>query len=281
MIRRISDRRSEGVSEVIGALMLTLIVVASLSAFFLFISDQQDEYQKIEDHRNDIKNESLLITDIEPYENSGSWNRIVITISSEWTEESRIRSLRINDNEVKKVWSYDASSPPGPVDPTEFSNPIEIEGRATWSALILLDQSWDFYDNSTHEIPLDSFIKIDIRSTLGNIYSRTFVPPTAVFKVNTEAYWDLSSSNWLPMATLDATDSVHISDEEYIVEWTWSVISDTDDDDDFDDETTEYSFAGVKVRIDDDINTGHKQKITLTVTDNIGLQATDDIIYYI
>ena len=291
MIRRISDRRSEGVSEVIGALMLTLIVVASLSAFFLFISDQQDEYQKIEDHKNKVKNEGLVLSDIQPYENGGSWTRITILISSEWTELSSISSLRINDNEVKKVWTYDSSTPPNPVDPITFDDPILLEGREDLSILLILDQSSDFYDGSAHTISLDSYIKIEFRTTYGNTYSKTFVPPTPVFKVTTDSYWDSTppTPQWRQMTTLDATGSIHPGEDEYIISWTWSVITDVDGDgdhllpaDDPGSTDVETTFSGVKVRIDSDIvNKGTTHLITLTVIDNVGLLANDAVVYYL
>ncbi len=291
MMRFRSSGSQHGVSEVVGALVLTLIVVAALSSFFLFINEQQNEYQEIERLKDRMKNEDLSISFIQPYESSGSWNRLLVSISSEWTQNSSISSLRVNDNEVKQIWTYDTSDPPLPVDTITFNSPVVIDGRDKLNFLIMLDQPADFYDVSGHTIPLDSFIKIEFRTIYGNTISRTFLPPTAVFKVMTEAYWDSTppTPQYRQMTTLDASSSIHPGEDEYLISWSWSVISDVDLDGDHllpgvdpgsaDVETT---FTGVKVRIDPDIvNTGTTHKITLTVKDNVGLIATDDMVYYL
>jgi flagellin-like protein len=305
-INTISDNK--GVSEVIGALVLTLIVIASLSAFFLFISEQQDEYQKNEELKDNIESETLIISDIRLFDDNPSdttyeWNKIEITISSEWIKDSDINSISINDNELSQIWSFDPSTPGTKSDVIPLSSPIEIEKRDRFSFLIVPDDPLDYYQASAAQaIGYSDLIKIEINTEYLNTFSRTFIPPTALFLVDSEPYWD--GSQWLPMVTMDGTSSYTSDERSYLVSWDWTIINDKNDDSIFDpvgvddgdmiyDKPGERppdpmmtGLSGAKLRIDNRISSdpdaelGHLNQISLTVTDNNGITSIVETVVY-
>jgi hypothetical protein len=109
-----------GVSVIIGALMLTLIVVTAAVSFAIFTAQKQEELQKAEFAKLLIDSEEISIVGIENMEyNSSSYNLSDVTfvVSSQHLRESKISGFTLNDivfrrfhiereDTTKETWNF-------------------------------------------------------------------------------------------------------------------------------------------------------------------------------
>lgn len=284
-----------GASEIIGALMLTLIVVAAATSFFVFLSDQQEDYQANENKKSRIENEAITVSGFSPYLNAAEthWDLLRIDISSEWLHESTINSIQINDIEVKQIWSYDPTSwdpatPSTGISVVQLADKVELGERDILNYLVFLDQTADFYDSSDHTIPITKYVKIEITTDYRNTFSESYIPPTAILNIETDVFWDASVPGFQNMIVFDGSESEHTTEDAYIVEWKWESRIDSDGTSPWNYNTDEFGYSsaddplyGEKVRADNDFDvTGQYHEIRLTVTDNYGMQSIEIFEYY-
>jgi len=71
---------NRGVSVVVGALMLILIVMTAASALALFVSEAQKEEMDRRSYMTSVETEELTISYIDLTSNSTSWSSMNITI---------------------------------------------------------------------------------------------------------------------------------------------------------------------------------------------------------
>jgi len=113
-------RNLHGVSVVIGALMLTLIVVTAAASFAIFTAQKQEELQEQEFANLLIESEQIAIIGIENIKyNLSSYNLsdVSFVVSNQHLRESKITGLSINDlvfrrfhiereDSTKETWNF-------------------------------------------------------------------------------------------------------------------------------------------------------------------------------
>lgn len=262
--------------------MLVLIVVASLSAFFVFISDKQQDLQEQDRYETRKGLESIGISFIGPSEtgaSDGDWEQVLVSLASLHQERTNITTIYINDKPVKNIYYYNTVTSDYDIQ-YKMEDGLKMEGRdVTEFRVYLLDV--DFYTTAPVILTTD-YIKLDLFTTYSNSFSRTFTPPQAIFVIDVDSYWDAGTTSFKEMVVLDGSRAYHTDPEMYIVQWMWDVLGDDDNDGTFG-EAGEESFTiyGEKTRIDDDLTapTGSYHQIALTVYDNMGLIGTETFIY--
>jgi hypothetical protein len=284
---RTLHRDEGGVSEVVGALMLVLIVVASLSAFFVFISEKQQDLEN-QDRLETIKElESIGITSIEPSDtdSDGDWDQILVSIASIHLEKSTITTMYLSNTPVENIYFRNSG---GIYDiQLKMSEGLKINGRELKEFMVYLEND-DFY-GSAPTIKTTDYIKLDLLTSYSNSFSRTFTPPQAIFVIDVDSYWDAGTSSFMQMVVLDGSKSHHSDPDMYIVQWRWDVKGDDDGDSVFGEtilggnliDEESFTVYGEKTRVDDDLTApaGTDHQITLTVYDNMGLVGTETFIY--
>lgn len=95
-------RNLHGVSVVIGALMLTLIVVTAAASFAIFTAQKQEELQKQEFAQLLREQEELSVNKIVDltYDSDGNLSTISFSIANQHTRSSKIVALKINDHVI-------------------------------------------------------------------------------------------------------------------------------------------------------------------------------------
>ena len=96
-------RDDRGVSEIVGALMLTLIVVIAASSFAAFLAQKQNQEQQNALLQAARQQESILVQSIQPVRAPGAdrWEALNFTLSSLHTDETTLRKVTIDDQVVR------------------------------------------------------------------------------------------------------------------------------------------------------------------------------------
>jgi flagellin-like protein len=274
------ENRDHGVSEVIGALMLILIVVIAASALAVFISEKQKDIQEQDRLETRRSLEKVQTTWITPTKTTGSlWENIEVELTSLHVEESDVTRLVINGAGVANAVQYNTTS--GSFDiPVSLNNPLRLESLETILLNIsLLDAN--FY-SSKPDIDDSDYIKVDIHTKLLNTFSRIFQPPTSIIMVATESQWDPSIPGYTDVIILDGSGSDHPNEDTSIITWEWQVEGDDDDDGVFGESGEEnFTLKGRKVRTDTAFTSpaGSNHTIVLTVFDSYGMRANSTLIF--
>ena len=95
-------KQTEGVSVIIGALMLTLIVVGAAASFAIFTGQKQAELQEaqLENQRRAQENIGIFALDNLNYNSTDDLDAITVNIGSLHTISSEIRKIMINGEQI-------------------------------------------------------------------------------------------------------------------------------------------------------------------------------------
>jgi hypothetical protein len=270
-MRKVRDDEA-GVSEIVGALLLTLIVVMAAASFAVFVSQRQSEIQEQRLLENKRALENVRIMGIKPTADGAgtSWIKLNFTIASIHNEISRVTRIDINGYAVKEFDLLRFNASAGSYEWASLSYNDRFEISPLERLNLVVETPMDLFDSAASLLTSDS-LKIEIYTAFLNSFNRVFMPPTAIARIITEVQWDSGSADYKPFLILDGTYSVLYNDT-YAVEWDWTILGDDDGDGVFG-ETGEVNAtrSGVKSAADFPV-TGITYKITLNITDNNGMR---------
>jgi hypothetical protein len=267
---------NNAVSAVVGALMIVVITVAAASAFAVFTSQKQAEIQKADLLKTQQSLENIKVISITPTINttdSTKWLKFDFTIANISPEQSTVINVLINNHQLKQfnVLRYNETlhnytTQRFNIQNFTFQTLLPTVEPLQNGALILYEQeqitisvniSNDSFDSTT--ILSSDVVKLELVTKFGNSFSRVFIPPTAIIKIDTES---------LPNATsyyiLDGSASDHPGDG-YIIKWNWTVT-------DISNTFPNNYLHGRKAQFIANGLPGDYYQIDLTVTDNYGMK---------
>jgi flagellin-like protein len=229
-------RNEEGVSVIVGTLLLILITVTAAAGLAIMVSQMQKDEMNRQSHLSSVKNEQIQITgvtfDSGPAEldrfywppNSTlntSYRSVTFTLSNMNTEESRVIGISINDVYSHNFTVIADSSTPYYV-PYNFSSKDPssyLSVPASGSEKVRINFTNDFYSPPQH-IGHNDQITIRVMTTLYNTFEKSFQPPNPVIVSNTEA----QNLGTIRRETLVLDGSRSFSPgNTTIVDWSWSV----------------------------------------------------------
>jgi flagellin-like protein len=269
----------DGVSEIVGALMLTLIVVVAAASFSVFVNQRQQEYQEQQLLEQRRSLESLQVLSLRPTEDVGGleWAELNFTISSFHGETSRITRMVVNDFTVKEFEIHRFNRTSGAYDITTMDYHDKLEITTLETVQIIVNVSTGFFETSAAILTSDS-IALELSTAHLNTFSRVFIPPTAIARVLTEAQWDSSIPDYVPFQILDASASVLYGDA-YAVTFAWSLLGDNDGDGTYGESGEDVlARSGTKVAAGF-ATSGITYQITLVVEDNNGMSGFHTFLF--
>jgi flagellin-like protein len=267
MRRTLRGRR--GLSEIVGALMLVLIVVAAATSLSLFVASYQKQLQKQQQVLQQRGLESLRLLKLAPDLNrtTNAWSLLNFTLASLYINPSTISSISINDHPLKQysAWRLDLSSGNFQSNTVLAGGQLSLTAREQLNIIVNLSAgpSFSFYD-STFVLHANSYVKVDLFTTLGNDFSRLFIPPTAIALVTTLQSWN--GTAYVTVPVMDGSSSFQPGNAT-LVSWSWNITPDN---------TVATGEKAVATFTQSNIN----HTITLTVTNSDGLIATSAIVYH-
>jgi len=263
-----------GVSEVVGALMLVLVVVVAATSFAIFIADKQEDLQRNERIQDRNENEKLGIHSVlmYPKKDGSEWYNITIRISSLHSEISRIAMITVNDFVVEEFsirkTGFDWENNTDYLSGWERLNSSEMVEIKFWPDI-------HFYGGDK-DISISSPLKIEVSTSYGNSFEKRFLPPTSLFVIKTLTEWDSSTSTYISIPVLDGSLSEHPNEGGEIMSWDWAIRYDDDFNPITDD--LEFSLKGRMARVTFP-ETPMLYTISLTVTDQYGMKSTSESTY--
>ncbi|MBN1280531.1 MAG: PKD domain-containing protein [Candidatus Thermoplasmatota archaeon] len=288
----------QAVSIIIGALMLTVIVVSAATAFAVFTSQKQKELQEAQYASLQRDLEQLAITRISTihYNSSNHLENISCSIVSLHADDSRIISMSLNGNYLRyfhltrqdytlEEWKINSTTGEYVLQSvTDSQGAVIYNGSTSFNTS---NEKYSYYpltvlsrervlltiDNASstsvfliRHILSNDAITLSVYTSLTNEFSKTFYPPTAIIRLITESQWNSTSNDYESVIILDGSLSDHPSLDAYIVSWIWTV------------DGNPLSTSGRKIRAPDSLLIGN-HNITLSVTDNFGMNSTSTITY--
>ncbi|WP_019176214.1 type IV pilin N-terminal domain-containing protein [Methanomassiliicoccus luminyensis] len=273
---RLLKKDRSGVSEIVGAMMLVLIVVIAASSLAVFISQYQQsaQAQKLDDQKK--SQENIQVTSIVPISGTDyddkKWKSLNFTIASLHNERTEITRISINDHMIR---NYEVLR----VNPSSGS--LENEKHSAQSTLNLAPRDeiiihLDVEDPLAFYIPgvsllTSGYVKIDITTAWSNGFSKTFAPPSAVLTAPSLSNWlNKSTGNQEYYIVLNGRSSVAYGGA-YIVSWNWTVTSTNLTDSDPNTRTVVTYLTGPVCNFYLPFNKDATYAVNLTVTDNYGM----------
>jgi hypothetical protein len=196
-----------GLSVVFGALLLIMVVVASISALALMTSQTQKKQIEQKSLRDAVQSENLTILSL-GFDESDSgryWNTIILNVVNLNTVDSRVVGVNIND--------------------TPAANYTDIYGRVYNSQkqfpVPAAKSTQIFLDNFTP--PPNKFknqsIRVILFTSLTNQFEHVFLPPVPIIKVNVDS--EQIGTQFQDVLSLDGSDS--LDREGTIINYEWLV----------------------------------------------------------
>ncbi|MDK2974053.1 MAG: hypothetical protein PWP08_424 [Methanofollis sp.] len=272
MIR--STDREEGVSVIVGTLLLILITVIAAAGLAVMISEFQKKDMERQSLQEASENENVKVLSIAPecsldawqaaypsMEETTNWSAISFDLYNANVDDSRITAVTVNGRyPLRYRW-----------DGTVYTTTGDLKGRpvleATKTGTVQIDMTGDF--DPPYNISQGEAITVKVFTSLTNIFERTFQAPTPIAQYSIESE-DIGVGR-REYVVLDGSDSF---DDGEIRNWTWRVMSSTLSPPDWSDNTTvtetKYQGRVVPVRFE---STG-PFRILLTVTDDTGMVNT-------
>ncbi len=291
-----------GVSNVIGALMLTLIVVGAATSFAIFVSQRQEMQQEAELSKVQKELENIDILNIEPSYNTSGLYALNFSIVNVNKDAVRVSGIWINKHSYyHRENNFTLIRGDGCMQNWSFDETGQLRGwsencSSEWKDLTKIELAFDDTDgevNNTVRLDLESYetvvfafndtekqfynfdvkqnehITIKIYTSRGNVFEKTFYPPSAVIKIQVDSLPPTYDNYYL----LDGSSSDHPGDG-YILKWNWNVTNMTVP-------LTNLKTSGRIAQITDSafISTGYAYWVNLTVTDNYGMNGKTSFYY--
>jgi flagellin-like protein len=262
----------EGVSVIVGTLLLILITVTAAGGLAIMVSEFQKTEMERQSHIRNVENEELRLLEIDLENNQTfwlDWSNSTITHSTNWsTLDLDILNMNVEDSYITAVsvnGRYAANYTSGG---TVYDLKKRLLVPATKTGRIHLN----FTDNFAEPLFISEEESIHIRAVTSfyNIFDRTYKSPTPIirFRIDTENLLVADRG----VLVLDGSDSF---DDGAVTDWTWTL---TDASGTFPAAgnwtdagnltTAEYPGKNARIRFE----TTGPFRVTLAVTDDAGMR---------
>ncbi len=240
-----------GLSVVVGTLLLILIVVASVSALSVMVSEAQKKEMDQRSLRAAVESENLKILSLALNDSDGDgyWNTIIITAVNLNTEESRIVGLNINDR--------NAANYTDGVKVYNFQNQFPVPSARSMQIFLNLTSNF----TSPLNVSQKDAIRVILFTSLTNQFEHVFLPPVPIIKANVES--EQIGTEFYDVLSLDGSDS--FDREGTIIDYQWLVRNGTNG------TSIIGNPRGQKARMNFNLTNTGKFWVELNVTDSNGI----------
>jgi flagellin-like protein len=255
----------EAVSEIVGALILILVVTVAGTAIAGFVMQQQKQAQAEKSFEQARALEHVEVASIRPtLATSGDrWTALNFTLMNAHGDTSTITGLTLNGERARSatVERYNRTTNAWETAAWSYTDELDLAPEERIFANLT---ATDFDTPPT--ILVTDAIQLDVSTARLNHFERDFLPPSALALVDVKSIPNGTGYN--DTVILDGTQSDAPDASARIVRWDWNV-----------------NGGGFTMTLQGRLARGYvcdgtAHDITLRVTDNFGLFATDTILGY-
>ena len=218
-----------GLSEIVGALMLVLIVVAAATSFALFIASYEKTLQNQRNYTQQRALESLRVLRVTPTLNGGgtAWSQLNFTVASLYINPATVIGVSVNNNPLKQYSVFALNTTTGLFSWATIGagGQLALGPRAVVNLIVNCSNAsstFSFY-NGSFLVPTTSDIKIEVFTAYQNDFQALFLPPTAIGIVVPLQTW--TGSMFVTVPVLDGSASFQPGNET-LVQWIWNITPD-------------------------------------------------------
>jgi len=228
--------REDGVSVIVGTLLLILVAVTAIAGLALMVSQMQKETMTRESHLADVQNEALKIQSIELLDDRnewnltatnatdarGNWSAIRFTLINLNTKDSSVTGIGVkpgNSGTMRYAFNFTSGG-----TPYNLSRYLTIPAAKSGVVEISLVTNFTpgqpaFPAQSPLYLHEDDSISIRVITSLQNVFEATFRPPVPVARTRIDTE-DLTVAQ-RSILVLDGSDS---TDDGAVTRWNWTLL---------------------------------------------------------
>ncbi|HTT34747.1 MAG TPA: hypothetical protein VMH78_02615 [Thermoplasmata archaeon] len=261
-----------GLSEIVGALMLVLIVVSAATAFAAFAASYQKQLQAEQQVTQERSLESLVVLHAQPTLSlDGShYVEFDFTLASLSLDTSYVTSISVNHQELERYNATGLNLTTGLVQSWVVGSGEQLDIGARDQITIGVDLNVADADYSPYTpgfVLHDSdYVQLDAFTYYDNDFTKVFIPPTAI-PIVTQLETGSSGGGLTIIPVLDGSHSFQ-SGNATIVSWSWAVTSGG----------TTTMYSGELAEVPGGLHSG--DSIVLTVTNSDGLLGVSAPLVY-
>ncbi|MBN1432529.1 MAG: type IV pilin [Methanomicrobiaceae archaeon] len=214
----------EGVSVIVGTLMLILITVIAAASLAIMISEFEKDEMERQAHLNAVESEDLRITAVELENNLtdwgsyiiigndtewNNWSRIIFDVSNMNIKDSKVIAVRINDDYALSFYDEEGNV-------YDKDHPFVIEATKTSSINVSLLSA---FKSKPKMVSTDETIKISLISLYYNGFNKNFKNPVPSINYAIESE-DILVADQLVLV-LDGRQS--FDEDGSVVDYLWTV----------------------------------------------------------
>ena len=239
-------RREEGVSVIVGTLLLILVAVTAVAGLALMVSQMEKDTINRQSHLADVQNEDLKIqsivltdsadewniTNTSRSDSADNWSTLGFTLINLNTKDSFVTGIGVkpgNGGQVKFAYNYSSDTPPGSMYNLSHYLVVPATKSVRVSVSLVTNFSpqnpiypFDSTNNSVY-LPDDGGVTVDVVTSLQNVFEATFKPPVPVIKYQIETE-DLTVAQ-RAVLVLDGSGSTA---DGNVVQWNWTLLDGSD-----------------------------------------------------
>jgi flagellin-like protein len=268
-MRRILSRL--GLSEIVGALMLVLIVVVAATAFSAFVATYQKQAQAEQAIQQDRNLEKLSVLNADPQlsRNGAQLNNFVFVLASLSVNPSVVTEIAINHFPLLQYNTTRLNLTTGTIQSGAVGAGGELflgpRDQVTINVSLNASETSSYSLYSTYVLTTADAVQVDLFTGLENDFTRVYIPPTAIAIVT--QLQTLSNGSYIPLPVLDGTNSFQPGTNESIVSWAWTLTPGN------------LTATGERV-VEGGLAANTLYTITLRVTNSDGLVGSATITYH-
>ncbi len=246
--------------------MLILIVIAAAVTLAAFVASYQKQYDSEQSHIHLVQLESIRVVGIvSTLASSTSFATFQFTMASSDVNSIGVTDITINGFPLVYYWVTDLINQTG-YRVTAGSQLVLTADEEATVAVNFTGMYPSFTSTSQPPTP-DSYVTIQVSTFLGNQFTQSFLPPTAIAAVSFLTTYTGSPPEPVQIPILDGSDSFQPGGNATIVSWAWTLTATGD---------PTVTASGEEAEVDS-LDSDTTYNVQLVVTSSDGLLGTATI----
>ena len=229
-------KNDDGVSVIVGTLLLILITVTAAAGLAVMISQMQKDAMDRQAHITAVQNEQLLITGVNFVASPTDWDTyfpppngtlnqsyssVIFSLTNLNNQDSKVIGISFNDIYAHNATETNSNSNPAETpynfSSTDPSSSLVVPASASMKFRINFTTDFSFIPSS---IGPDDQVKVLVMTSMYNTFEKTFQPPNPVIVPST-ATQNMGNVQ-RNVLVLDGSQSF-AANNNTIIDWNWSL----------------------------------------------------------